>query len=885
MAKEGESQQRYDIIHKALPEGVLITDERGMLVYVNPALEEMFGTPSTLSLGTHFRNYIAPASVPNAEAAFLGCAQGKVIRDIALQAVHHDGHLFAIEATSTPIFEGGKFRGVETVVRNITERRLAEDARRESEQRFREVLENSLDIAYRRDLQNDCFDYLSPVVKETTGFTWCEMREFTNEELLARVHPDDVERVRREFAQALETCKGMLEYRFQRKDGVYRWLADYFVVQKDELGRPRYCTGNIRDVTEIKQTERALRSSERRYRKLFESELMGVFVTRPDGTFLDCNEAMVKMLGYDTREEVLHHRSSDFYVDPEFRQEAVEILRRDGVYRGKEGRVWRKDGSIGYLLGAAVLLQDEETGAPYVQGVAVDITERKQAEEALQASEQRYRKLFEANLAGVYLTKPDGTIIDFNETMMRMLGYDSREELMGHRSTDFYVCPELRQELMHLLQRDGIVQAHEAQLRRKDGSTLYALGHAVLLRNDQTGEPYIQGIAIDITRRKQVEEELRELTRTLESKVAQRTAELRRRARQLHKIMIELSETEDRERRRLAQILHDDLQQQLAGARFHVELLKSRVKNDASLQDMAAQIDQMLEEAIGKSRSLSHELSPVVMHHGDFVRVLQWLAQDVRSKHGLDVQVQAGSEVQVESDAVKSLLYRTAQELLFNVAKHAQTKAACVRVRQRGACIGLLVSDRGRGFDPQEIGETVAFGLLSIRERVELLKGRMKIKSAPGRGSRVSIVVPTGTRIMEEVEQGDKQQRPSGQAMRVLLADDHEIVRQGLTSLLQEERAIEVVGEAATGQEAVDMASHLKPDVVVMDATMPGMDGAEATRRIKKDQPQARVVALSMHKEPEMVERMYRAGADAYILKTAPSAELLTAIRAQPSNS
>ena len=575
-----------------------------------------------------------------------------------------------------------------------------------------------------------------------TGFSCREVWEFTNDTLLARLHPDDVKRVRREFEQALRRGKGAIEYRFRCKDDTYRWFADYFAVQKDSAGRPVCLTGNIRDVTGLKQMERAWRSSERRFRKLFESELMGVFVTRLDGTFVDCNQAMVKILGYDRREEVLEHRSSDFYVDPEFRREAVEMLHKEGVYLGKEGRVWRRDGSIAHLLGAAVLLQDDETGMPYVQGVAIDITERKRAEEAMQASEQRYRKLFQANLSGVYLTKPDGTIIDFNDAMMRMLGYEAREELLGRRSTELYADPEFRKELIAGLQRDGIVQAREAVLLRKDGSLLYTLGHAVLLVNEQTGEPYIQGVAIDITERKRAEEALRELTRTLESKVAQRTAELQRRAQQLHKIMTELSETEDRERRRLAQILHDDLQQELAAVRFHVGRMKSQARYDPSLQATANQVDHMLEEAIGKSRSLSHELSPAVMHHSDFAQMLYWLATDIRTKHGLTVHVRAVGEVQVDSEGTRFLLYRAAQELLFNAVKHAQVTEVWVHVRRYRAYIGLSVSDRGRGFDPQHLGETGGFGLSSMRERVELLKGHLRIRSAPGRGSRFSVAVP-----------------------------------------------------------------------------------------------------------------------------------------------
>jgi two-component system response regulator NreC len=115
--------------------------------------------------------------------------------------------------------------------------------------------------------------------------------------------------------------------------------------------------------------------------------------------------------------------------------------------------------------------------------------------------------------------------------------------------------------------------------------------------------------------------------------------------------------------------------------------------------------------------------------------------------------------------------------------------------------------------------------------------------------------------------------------LRVLLVDDHAVVRQGLACLLSEERLVEVVGEAANGREAVDLAGRLRPDVVIMDMSMPVMNGDEAARRIKKDLPEIRIIGLSMWEEPGMCERMYQAGAESYLLKTAPADELLAAIR------
>jgi len=114
----------------------------------------------------------------------------------------------------------------------------------------------------------------------------------------------------------------------------------------------------------------------------------------------------------------------------------------------------------------------------------------------------------------------------------------------------------------------------------------------------------------------------------------------------------------------------------------------------------------------------------------------------------------------------------------------------------------------------------------------------------------------------------------------VLLADDHDIVRHGLISVLDEEHGIEIVGPASNGREAVELACRLEPDVVVMDVSMPVMTGEEAPRRIKQHRPQTRIIALSMHDEAQIRRRMRQAGATAYLLKTAPSEELLAAIRA-----
>ncbi len=387
--------------------------------------------------------------------------------------------------------------------------------------------------------------------------------------------------------------------------------------------------------------------------------------------------------------------------------------------------------------------------------------------------------------------------------------------------------------------------------------------------------------------------EVQSLVLNLEDVTEQQKAyqELEHRTRQLQHLAMELSQAEDRERKRLAEILHDDLQQILAAAKFHLGILSGRIKGDESARELTGQLNEMLKDAIDTSRSLSHELSPAVLYQGDLGETFEWLAQELQAKHGLMVHVEAHGRVDSPSEALKPFLYRTAQEMLFNVVKHARVHEARLRIKRTRGQLRLTISDQGKGFDPKTLGRTAGFGLLSIRERVELLGGRMKIWSAPNRGSTFLIAVPDPqeAELAEaQVVQTDSRTWPakrkhpepkSEERLRVLLVDDHKVMREGLASLLDEQPDMDVVGQAGNGREAVDLAHKLQPHIIIMDASMPVMPGDEATRQIKLHLPKIRVIALSMFDEPQMSRKMRRAGAEAYLLKTAPSEELLAAIR------
>ena len=223
-------------------------------------------------------------------------------------------------------------------------------------------------------------------------------------------------------------------------------------------------------------------------------------------------------------------------------------------------------------------------------------------------------------------------------------------------------------------------------------------------------------------------------------------AALEERTAQLQALAVELTQAEQRERRRLAELLHNHFQQLLVSARLRLELLR-RKSRDETVTQAAAQVDEIIEQCLSESRSLTAELSPPVLHEAGLAAALGWLGNLMGQRYGLATVVEADRRAEPADENLRDLLFLAVQELLFNVVKHAQVDRARVAMTKiaKGE-ISIEVSDAGIGFDASQMeGRTSpsgGFGLFSIRQRLGLLAGRVEITSAPGQGTRAVIRVP-----------------------------------------------------------------------------------------------------------------------------------------------
>ena len=385
----------------------------------------------------------------------------------------------------------------------------------------------------------------------------------------------------------------------------------------------------------------------------------------------------------------------------------------------------------------------------------------------------------------------------------------------------------------------------------------------------------------------EAQQELRKSHYHLEELVKERTVLSEERGEKLRVMANALSSAEQEERRRLAQVLHDDLQQMLVAIRLRLSNLESVVVG-TSIAPTVIGINEIVDNAITASRSLTTELSPPILRE-PLPAAMEWLGRWFQSRHGLSVDVTAEADVKEPAEEAKKFLFQAVRELLMNVRKHAGVDRANVRMYSRDDDVTIEVHDNGRGFDgvPVSASERGAFGLFSIRERVEMLGGAFVIDSAPGKGTtctiRVPVPVPHAEAARAVAEQRAAQESESAHRpgpVRILVVDDHTIFRRGLISILESYPDLKVVGEASDGEEGVARASDLMPDVVIMDLAMPRMNGIEATRIIKSRFMSIDVLALSFQESEHARTSVLEAGASAYFTKSGPLDALLRAIRA-----
>jgi CheY-like chemotaxis protein/anti-sigma regulatory factor (Ser/Thr protein kinase) len=258
------------------------------------------------------------------------------------------------------------------------------------------------------------------------------------------------------------------------------------------------------------------------------------------------------------------------------------------------------------------------------------------------------------------------------------------------------------------------------------------------------------------------------------------------------------------------------------------------------------------------------------------------------------IDIQPHALRQPLSDDIKVLIFECIRELLFNVAKYAAISQATVILREEEDVLHVVVLDEGAGFDVESATnkqQTDGFGLFSIRERIAALDGSMSLESSPGTGTRIALTVPIPKTVVlkgpadpsaplrtDKAAASAQSSSLTNGRTRVLVVDDHAMIREGLANMINIDERLVVIGEAANGIEAIMAVEKEVPDVILMDLNMPRMNGIEATREIRRRWPAVAIVGLSVQSDLATAKSMIEAGAARFLSKAGDTEQMITTI-------
>lgn len=728
---------------------------------------------------------------------------------------------------------------------DITERRCAEDALRRSQQAYSDLVNTIDGIVWEADAQTFQFQFVSQQAERLLGYRaeqWVQEPTFWKDHL----HPDD-----REWA--VNFCVGAtnekrdheFRYRMMAADGRVVWLHDLVTVVL-ENGRPSKLRGFMADITQFKRGEEALEL----FRALLDRTNDSIEVIDPEtGRFLDVNEKACQTHGY-SREEFLALEVPDVEVkfdisSRERWRRNVGDIRQHG-FKILQGEHRRKDGSIFPVeINASYIHLDRD----YIVSVVRDITERKQAEVALQLAEEKYRGIFENATEGIFQTSPSGALITANPALARMFGYSSPTEMAAcvtNVEKQLYVDPLRRAEYKRLLEEKDTVTAFEFEAYRRDASKIWVTVNARAVRESPGVLTHYEGMIIDITERKLLENQLRQAQKM--EAVGQLAGGV---AHDFNNILTVINGH--------ASLLLND-----------PELTPEAIKSVEQLYTAGERAANLTRQLLAFSRKQVMRIQPVDLNAviGELARMLHRL---IGENISLELKFRETSPA-VPADAgmleqvVLNLVVNARDAMprggkLFITAEEVKLTEAHVRRNSEsrpGTFIRLTVRDTGCGIAPEvmphifepffttkDVGQGTGLGLATVFGIVKQHQGWIEVESQVGQGAAFHVYLPALPKA-EPAASKLAEFKVAGGTETILLVEDELAVRK-LAGVILRRYGYQVL-ECGCGAEALQLWENHPGDIdlLLTDIVMPGeMTGLELAQTLLAKKPLLKVIYTS----------------------------------------
>ena len=466
----------------------------------------------------------------------------------------------------------------------------------------------------------------------------------------------------------------------RRKDGTCLDVSLTISPIRDGAGRIIGASKVARDVSERKRTEVALRESEERFRAIFETTPECVKLVSSDGTLLQMNRPGLQMVGARSADEVVGKNVYDL-IAPEDRDRFKAF--NESICRGEQGSlhfdIVGLEGKRRHMETHAAPLRNPDETVVHL-AVTTDISERKQAEELLRTSEERFRALVNASSDVVYRMSPDWS---------EMRELDGRDFIAntGNPRKDWlneYIHPDdqpIVLQTIHEAVRTKSMFELEHRIRRTDGTLGWTNSRAVPLLNVNGEILEWFGAASDVTARKEAEENFRKLAQTLDAEVRVRTRELEEQSNQVRELSWRLLRSQNEERRHIARELHDSAGQTLTVLGISLaQLVQKTGRNAPELASEAEQIQETVQQLHREIRTTSYLLHPPLLDESGLYSAISWYLEGLQERSGMEVQLDVTKEFGRLPHDMELLIFRLVQECLTNIHRHSESETASIRI-------------------------------------------------------------------------------------------------------------------------------------------------------------------------------------------------------------
>jgi two-component system NarL family sensor kinase len=495
----------------------------------------------------------------------------------------------------------------------------------------------------------------------------------------------------------------------------------------------------------------------------------------------------------------------------------------------------------------------------------------------LQGAEHPYRLLVETIDEGAATLSDDGTVLYSNASFAAIFG-EQLERFIGAQLQSF-VAPADVPGLDALIcsGRSGSVRG-EIRLTTGDGRARTI--RLTLSPNRQLGAEAICAVATEVTEIVETNEALRVTEASL---------------RQLSGRLLQL---QDEERRRIARDLHDITGQEIAILSMSLDRLARLVDTATpeakeTLADSRDVVRKMAEEI----RTLSYLLHPPLLDESGLGSAVRWYAEGFQKRSAISVNVVTSPGLGRLPAEVETALFRVVQESMTNVHRYSGSLDSEIRITTDDQNVILEVIDHGKGIRagvvraPVDGVASLGVGIPGMRERLRQLGGQLNVDFGT-KGTRVIATVPlkkaeraieasakTDSSAAESMVSSAERESNGNARRRILIADDHEVMRRGVRGLIESHNEWAVCGEAVEGKEAVKKSRELKPDLVILDINMPGLTGLAAAQQIRRENPAAKILFFSVHESPQTVREVLNVGGQGYVAKSRAGHDLVDAVR------